>query len=765
MGGVARAGTTSGWHPTARGRAAGRFVRWLGAPFGPSQSRFMSRSLALGFLAGAVAGGASRAFPGVPGSIPDVELLAVALAIGTGLALLSGVLDKAPAGSFFFVLTWGVLLTSLAAYGGSVPESGGELFYLWVVPYAFAFYSLRLASLLTALAAAAFAGVLLLQHRVDPHEVEPGVLAGLWFLLVSAEVAIGLLVRRLGRSLREVDLRFRHAFAHSPVGAAFLTPAGQIVEVNDALCAMLGRRSADLVGASFGELAHPEDRQRIARSTSGEVVPAAELRLMCPDGQVVWAACSATLITPEVGAPYLFGQFEDVTKLRRDRETLSRLAIHDPLTGLFNRTLVLDRLERAVRRGTAVGGRLAVILLDLDQFKLVNDSLGHHVGDELLRSLAPRLSSATRPGDILARLGGDEFIVLCRGVADLADALARAGRISAVLREPLELVGRRYVVNASIGVAIATGWEDSAAGLLRDADAAMYRAKSKGRNRIEAFDESMREEANLRLELERALRAAVEREELSLVYQPIVDLGSGRPTALEALVRWNPPDGNPLDAGTFVHLAEETGVIIELGRWVLDRALADLATLQAVLPFGEPLRVNVNVSARQLFAGDFAAEVRAALARHGVAPQRLGVEITESVLIPHTLPPGILDDLRELDVALVLDDFGTGYSSLAYIGQFPVDVLKIDRRFVTGLLEGRCHAAVVEAILTMARALSIRVVAEGVENPAQLHRLRELGCAEVQGNMITAPLALDEVARFCRELDTMARALQSPEHG
>jgi diguanylate cyclase (GGDEF)-like protein/PAS domain S-box-containing protein len=747
-------------------RVTARVVHWLGAPFGPHQSRFMCRSLGVGFLGGALVGCLSLAFPGAPDSIFGIELATGGLAVLTGIVLLAGVLENAPPASFALVVTWGVLLASLAALGGGSPVSGGELFFFWVVPYAFAFFSLRLAWLLTSLMAVASAAVLLLEHHLDPAAIAPGVLLGLWFLLTSAEIAVGVVVRRLGRSLRDVDLRFWQAFAHSPVGAAFLTLSGTVVEVNDALCTMAGRTRRELVGATLTELVHPADHGALSSGPLGQLVATGELRLLRPDGRIVWASCSATTIVPEVGPAYRFSQYQDITQHRRDREALSRRATHDPLTGLFNRTLLLERLEAALLAGEALnGGRPAVILLDLDQFKLVNDSLGHQVGDDLLVGLAPRLASAVLPGDTLARLGGDEFVVLCQGVTGRAQALARAERLAAAFRQPLALVGRRYVVSASIGVAVATGYDDTAPGLLRDADAAMYRAKANGRNRIEIFDESMREEARMRLELERALRSAVQRQELSLVYQPIVDLESGRPISLEALVRWNHPERGVIEPGSFIHLAEETGAIVELGSWVLDQALSDLVELQAQLRVDPPLRINVNVSARQLLSGDFAGFVRDRLARCPITPRSLGVEITESVLIPDTVPISVLHELRALDCVVLLDDFGTGYSSLAYLDQFPIDVLKIDRSFTSRLFDGRGHAAVIEAILTMARALSVRVVAEGVETTAQLARLRELGCAEVQGNIITPPLGFAEVTRFCREMDTVARALEQPEQG
>ncbi|HTW98052.1 MAG TPA: diguanylate cyclase, partial [Acidimicrobiales bacterium] len=549
-------------------RAGTRTIQWLGAPFGPSQPRFVCRSLGLGFTAAALVGALSLLFPPAPGADLAVEIAAGGLAAVTGLVLMSGALDSAPPASFGIFVTWAILLASLAAYGAGKPVGGGELFFLWVVPYAFAFFSLRLAWLQTLLMAVAYAAVLLLQHHENPAGDRAGTLVGLWFLLIAAEVVVGVLVRRLGRSLRDVDQRFRNAFEHSPVGAAFLTPSGTFVEVNDALCALLARSRAELVGVSVQEVTHPDDRGTVepgslpARDLGGPMpdasgrppdppprasgttgpLPEGEVKLLRPDGTIVWVSHSGATITPEVGAPYRFSQYEDVSERRRAQDALSRRAIHDALTGLFNRTLLLERLEQAIARCSGAGCRPGVILLDLDQFKLVNDSLGHQVGDALLVELAPRLATAIRPGDTLARFGGDEFVVLCEDVRDADQAIARAEQLSAALRRPLELAGRRYVVSASIGVAVASGPEDSAARLLRDADAAMYRAKSGGRNRIVAFDESMREEARLRLELERALGLAVQRSEMSVVYQPIVDLDFGRPTAIEALVRWNHPE-------------------------------------------------------------------------------------------------------------------------------------------------------------------------------------------------------------------------------
>jgi diguanylate cyclase (GGDEF)-like protein len=407
------------------------------------------------------------------------------------------------------------------------------------------------------------------------------------------------------------------------------------------------------------------------------------------------------------------------------------------LTGLPNRTLALDRIDQALRRRDA--GTVAVLALDVDRFKLVNDSLGHAAGDELLIALSTRVRDVLRPGDTVARFGGDEFIVVCDGVDGPQGAIAIAERLARAIAEPLLLGSGVHFVSASIGIAVGGRPDDTPESLLRDADAAMYRVKESGRGGYELFDEHLREQVLNRVRIEGKLRGALERDELRVQYQPIVDARSGRPVSVEALVRWQHPDRGLIPPSEFIPVAEETGLIAELGRWVLGEACSQVAAWQR--EFGVPLGLAVNVSGRQLARPGFAAEVARIAERSGLIAGTLGLEITESVLIEEAdAPMAALAQLRQHGLRLSLDDFGTGYSSLSYLKRFPLDSLKLDRSFIRGLGSGEEDRAIVEAVVTMARTLGLDVVAEGVETERQLAEVRALECPFAQGYLFARPL-------------------------
>jgi diguanylate cyclase (GGDEF)-like protein/PAS domain S-box-containing protein len=426
---------------------------------------------------------------------------------------------------------------------------------------------------------------------------------------------------------------------------------------------------------------------------------------------------------------------------RRVEDAIRHRALHDPLTGLPNRDLFHDRLGHAIAQIERRGRTVAVIFLDIDQFKLVNDSLGHQYGDRLLEAVAPRLRDALRPGDTLARFAGDEFVVLCEGIEDEHGAIAVAERLMAAFTEPFVLGDREQFVSVSMGISLPRRrGGDSADGLIRDADAAMYRAKERGRARYELFDERMRVRTLVRMRVENELRRAVPGEDLHVHYQPIVALANGDLAGFEALIRWRHPRRGDVSPVDFIPIAEESGLIVPIGRWVLEQAAA-----QGVLWRGhggvqsEPLTVAVNLSARQLSHGSFADEVATVLNATGLEPERLLLEITESVLMEQTEATlEALHSLKRLGVRLVLDDFGTGYSSLSYLERFPIDALKIDRSFVAGLDSGG-SAAIVTAIVSMAHSLDLRVTAEGVETEEQLEQLRRLGCEYAQGFFFGRP--------------------------
>ncbi len=439
---------------------------------------------------------------------------------------------------------------------------------------------------------------------------------------------------------------------------------------------------------------------------------------------------------------------------QRAEDDLRHQALHDPLTGLPNRVLFGDRLEHALSHAERTGAMLAVLFLDLDDFKLINDSLGHDAGDTALLAVTSRLHATVREGDTLARFGGDEFVVLAEDLDEPEAAVRIANRMRAALCPPLTIDGSEHVVAASLGIAMATGsYEGGAQALLRDADAAMYRAKAAGRDRTEVFDELMRARVLERLRLENGLRLALEQGELRLVYQPLVSLDSGRSRRCEALLRWEHPERGTVLPSEFIPVAEASGLIVRIGEWVLREACRQVAAwrARAAHPDLAELRVAVNVSARQLIDERFAATVARALADGGLEPDGLVLEITETALIEDPdAAARTIRALNELGVAVALDDFGTGFSSLASIKQYPLAALKLDRSFVAELEPGSRDHSIVKAVVEMARSLGLRTVGEGVETAAQLAELQALGCEMAQGFLFSSPLEPEQFEELLR---------------
>lgn len=435
----------------------------------------------------------------------------------------------------------------------------------------------------------------------------------------------------------------------------------------------------------------------------------------------------------------------------RERQ-LRHDSLHDALTGLPNRSLFMKRLTDASMRARRDGdGLFAVLFLDLDDFKLVNDSMGHHVGDEVLVIVARRLEECVRGGDIVARLGGDEFAILLERVIDARDTALVAERVQEALREPMTIGGYEWVSTASIGVVLSSSANERPEYLLRSADMAMYRAKHQGRAHFEMFDRAMHAEALTRLQMENDLRHAVERQEFTLHYQPIVALDTGRVHAVEALMRWQHPDRGNIPPNEFIPVAEDTGLIVPMGRWALREACAQVRTLERRNPAAAGLRLSVNLSVREFAQLDLVRTVAAILQETGLPPQQLQLEITESAIIGQQHPAlQTIAELRQLGVRIHLDDFGTGYSSLSYLHRLPLDAIKIDRAFTSAMEAEERPRLVIQAILALVGAIGLDVIAEGVASSDQLAMLRRMGCPLGQGYYFSPPLpagALDELLR------------------
>ena len=492
----------------------------------------------------------------------------------------------------------------------------------------------------------------------------------------------------------------------------------------------------------FLSLLHPDDRENVmaVHQHSLATLEPYEMqeRIVWPDGQIRTLASWGEIVVDSEGHPArMVGICWDITERRAMEEQLVRQALHDRLTDLPNRALLVDRLGRALADGPR-SGSLAVLYLDIDGFKVINDSLGHEPGDTVLVELARRLEALMRPHDTVARFGGDEFVVLCVELEHPAEALHVAERLQQGISAPIDIDGAEVVVSVSVGIAVSSAADDTASDLLRDADAAMYRAKREGRARSVLFAEAMRVEALTRLETEVELRRALTSGELLLHYQPVVDLATGALVGYEALLRWQHPTRGLVLPAEVIPIAEESGLIVPLGEWVLQEACQQLAQWHAHVP---GLSMAVNLSGIQIADSAVVERLGSVLTATGVDPSCVSLEITESVLMRDAHQAlGVLKAFKKLGVRLSVDDFGTGYSSLSYLKRFPVDVLKVDRSFVDGLGSDLDGQAIVRAIIALARSLGMSVVAEGIETPVQLHALQELGCAHGQGFLLGRPV-------------------------
>ncbi len=527
--------------------------------------------------------------------------------------------------------------------------------------------------------------------------------------------------------------------------------------------AMLGLEPGarfDSPAAWFGRI-HPQDGERVRNQLLSHLAGRSEhfeheYRVLHADGSYRWMLCRGLAVRDAQGiAGRIAGSQTDVTVRKQAEERLLHDALHDSLTGLPNRALLLERLGRCLSQTRRRGGApCAVLFVDLDRFKNVNDSLGHAAGDRLLVDVARKLELCVRPSDTVARFGGDEFAILLEDLQSCAAATSIADRVLEMLAQGTLLEGQEIVSTASIGIVWGYAEYARAEDLLRDADAAMYRAKELGKARYEVFDAELRDQVRARLSCEAELRKAALRDEIAVQYQPIVSLSSGRICGFEALARWQ-RDGKLVPPAEFIPLAEETGLIADIECNVLRKACSDLARWQQMFASGSPLTMNVNLSARHLRESGMVESLRQVLAETAPAPGSLRLEITESFLLGNDEATSqLLRDLRELGCKLVIDDFGTGYSSLSYLHRLPIDGVKLDRSFVQGLDTAPDRAAIVSTVVMLARQLSLAVVAEGVETIAELDRLRRLGCDMAQGYFFARPLdASAAEAMVKREID------------
>ena len=550
---------------------------------------------------------------------------------------------------------------------------------------------------------------------------------------------------------------FQAAFDSAAIGMALVSSNGRCQRVNHSLCEILGYSDQELLARDFQEFVHPDERISIRTKweqlLSGRI-PGYQVETRCVqrDGQVVWVLWSVSQAHVENSeSVHLIFQIQNITDRKEAEQRLHHDAVHDALTGLPNRALMMDHLRISIARNQRRSNiTFAVLFLDLDRFKVINDSLGHMIGDQLLVGIARRLEACVRPGDTVARVGGDEFTILLEDVADVREAVSVAERIQQEMKLPFNLSGRDVFTTLSIGIAPGLVSYTRPDEILRDADTAMYRSKSLGKARLELFDEEMQARTVNLLQMENDLRLAFERSEFYVNYQPIVALDDFRVCGFEALVRWQHPERGLISPTEFIPIAEEGGQILQIGEWVLREACQQLQHWHERFPSEKPMYMTVNLSAKQFAQPDLVDRVRAILSETNVDPSFLKLEITESVVMDDFKSAAeMLAHLRELGVGLSIDDFGTGYSSLTYLHQFPIDTLKIDRSFVSRM--DTENVEIVRTILMLAENLGMDAVAEGVETKEQMSLLRNLSCKSGQGYFFSKPMSVAEAEAMISE--------------
>ncbi len=553
--------------------------------------------------------------------------------------------------------------------------------------------------------------------------------------------------RLIGR-VRETSQQLRlleTVFACNPAAIVITDHNNRIVAVNQGFTQLTGYSAEEAVGQTPALLKsgrHPREFYQAmweAIHTRGEW--SGEIWDRRKDGTHYpkWLYINAVCDGVDKAVTHYVASFTDLSASKVAEERIRLLAYHDALTGLPNRLLLKDRLEHGLASARRSRGHLAVLFLDLDRFKNVNDSLGHAAGDQLLKEIASRLTTCVREVDTVSRLGGDEFVIVLESLQDQDDAVSIATKIHAAFEQPIQVGNQMLHASASIGIAIYPDDGDSPEMLMQNADTAMYQAKSLGRNNYQFFAPFMNAHVRERLDLENRLRLALDRHEFELYYQPIVDLRSGVIICAEALIRWRNPEHGLVPPDKFIPIAEETGFIVQIGDWVTEQACRDLSAWreQGITP----PRLSLNLSPRQFRQPGLAARLRASLERHGLAADQFDLEVTESALVDHPdAAARILGELKDMGVGIVIDDFGTGYSSLAYLKIFPIDKLKIDRSFVSDILSDKSDREITLAVIALSHNLGLEVVAEGVELAEQLDFLVRHGCDSVQGYFYSRPL-------------------------